>query len=280
MKSYQYSIVPPLLNTKEGYYEDKIEKLIKEIEIFLTKNNNMILGIYDLIDEPNRITNEIILQKKRLNPLTYLIKIKKYIEKNNLSSNLTVKFRIFRAIKENETIYEFIDWVKNKANLYCDDFVIIGNYKNKSLRTDDVLNKLHEIECVNYGCFIDPYRPNELERCKKRIKNGCSFFINQIIVDSEFPTDISNFYSNIEKPIYFSITFVTSQSIWNICKSLGVVSNFNFGEKINYDDNICDINMTNVIMLVKKHNQFINLDIMSYNTENRLKLIKRFNGLI
>lgn len=280
MKLFQYSIVPPLISSNEDSYNEKIKKLIEELKLLTKKNTHLILGIYNLIDEPNRVTNEIIIQKKRLDPIIYLIKIKKHIENNNLFSELCIKYRIFRAIKDNETLSEYIDWVKDKANIYCDDFVIIGNFKNKILRTDDIVNELNKIKCINYGCFINPYRNNELERCKNRIENGCSFFINQIIVDSAFPLNISQFYDNIKKPIYFSITFINHHNIWNICKSLGVVTNFNYESKISNDPNIYNNNMLNLILLIEKHNQFINFEILSHNSEIRLKFINTFISLI
>ena len=70
MNFIEYSIISPLINKNNEYYENKISKLIIELETLLKKNNNLILGIYDLIDEPNRINNKIIIQKKRLDPIT------------------------------------------------------------------------------------------------------------------------------------------------------------------------------------------------------------------
>lgn len=280
MKPVQYSILPPLINKSDNYYNEKVKLLIKEIQIFLDKKIDLILGIYDLIDELNRIDKKIIIQKKRLDPIIYLIKIKSYIEKNKLFLQSNIKYRIFRAIKDNENLIEYIDWVKNKANLYCDDFVIIGNFKNKILKTDNIIQELNKIECINYGCFINPYRNNELERCKNRIKYGCSFFINQIIVDIEFPLKINEFYNNINKPIYFSVTFINSINTWNICKSLGVITNYNYENKISNDPKIYNNHMLNLILLIINYNQFINFEIMSHNNEIRLNFIDSFINLI
>lgn len=270
----QYSIIPPLINKDNKYYQKKMLDLINELKELETKYK-IILSIYDLIDEPNRLTGEIIKQKKRLKPEIYIKMFKNILKEKKVKLN--VEFRLFRSIREYETINDMLSWFKNIGNKLADSFVIIGNYKNKNLRTDSVLKTL----CLNfpekkYGCILIPHRDNELKRCKKRIELGCSFFISQIIVDDKFKETHNQIFKEINVPIYFTITHVTSKNFWKFLQTLGVKSYFDFEKKIVDDKEKMNEHLKKIYTQVKKIKHFINFEIMSHKNSIRLFYIKLF----
>ena len=271
----QYSIVTPLQDKSFSYYQEKIISLIEELKLLQTKNK-IILSIYDLIDEPNRISYEIIIQKKRIKPEIYLEMFQTFLkEKQILDMNL--EYRLFRSIRESETIDEILVWFKNIGNKLADSFVIIGNYKNKKLRTNNVLKMLYlKNPNKEYGCIIIPYRNSEFDRCKKRIKLGCSFFVSQIIVDDKFTKEHLKLYENINIPIYFTLTYIPSINTWNFLKTLGVKSYFKYEEKIVKDKEKTNNHLEKIIRLVTSIKHYINFEIIPHSKKIRISYINLF----
>ena len=62
----QFPIIPPLINKDNEYYKKYYEKIINEILILdsCSEIKEIIIAVYDLIDEYDRTTKEIIYQKK------------------------------------------------------------------------------------------------------------------------------------------------------------------------------------------------------------------------
>ena len=58
---------------------------------------------------------------------------------NLLNDKLIIKYRLFRAIRENENEKQLLEWFINIGNNVADSFVFVGNYKNKLLTTDKAL---------------------------------------------------------------------------------------------------------------------------------------------
>lgn len=278
MKILQYSIVPPLEGKSATYYQIKIQELLEELTI-LSKKYHITLGIYDLIDESNRITGEIIIQKKRIDSGLYLEMFQTYLIENDFC-DFKLKYRLFRPIKENETLETLLSWFENIGNKLADSFVIIGNYKNKHLRTDVALKHLCEhFPHKEYGCVIIPHRPNELERCRKRISTGCSFFVSQIIVDETFTKKHSLLYDSIKIPIYFTITHITSNGMWDFLLTLGVKTYDNFENKVVKDKQLTNLYLNKLIQLIKTKKQYINFEILSHLKKNRIIFLRLFSSL-
>lgn len=274
MDTIQYSIISPLFGKEENYYEKKILNLVEELNIILTQKK-VILCFYDLLDEPNRITGDIIKQKKRIKPEEYIKKIKNYLSKNNIK--LHVKYRLFRSIRENETNNKLLDWFQKIGNIIADDFVLVGNYKNSILKTENALKYLcNKNPKKKYGCVIIPHRSDEYNRCLRRQDLGCSFFVSQIIVDIEFTKSEMSIFNDIKIPVYFTVTYITNKKMWNFLETLGVKSHINFEDKIENTFEKSNVHLQKIINFIRYTNNYINFEILIHSREKRLEYIKNF----
>ena len=275
----QYGLIPPLVNKSETYYEKKITQTIEEIQILLDNNKiaSLIITIYDLIDEYDRITKEIIIQKKRIDSCDFLNEIKNKLKL--LKTKKNIEYRLFRAIKENETKDELLNWINTIGNFVADSFVFVGNYKNKNLTTNIALEYIikNNLQNKKYGSVVIFHRNDEYNRCLKRINLGVSFFSSQIIVD-DCHTKNTNKIFNLDIPIFVTITPIFSKNIWIFLKSLGVSSHNNFitpnNEKHMFE------HLLKMIKFIINNNKNISFELLTHNNIKRRKQLVKFSELL
>lgn len=271
----QFCLLPPLINKSESYYESHLQKTLNEINILLTcdKVNTLTIVVYDLIDEFNRVTGELIVQKKRVKSVGFLKNIK------SKTQNKNVFYRLFRAIKENETKEQLLNWVEEIGNPIADSFVFVGNHKNKQLTTNVALDYVTKNNTINksYGSVVIFHRKNEYERCLKRIHLGVSFFVSQIIVDNIHNTNTKKIF-NLDIPIYITLTPITSNMIWNMLQGLGVITNNNF--IVPTDDVSVNNHLYELMKFVHKEKQYISFEIITHNKNKRINTLVKFRKLL
>jgi|SaaInlStandDraft_5_1057022.scaffolds.fasta_scaffold32254_2 hypothetical protein len=282
----QINFTSPLYDKSEQYYENYLQKTIDEIIIFISNKNikYLTIAIYDLIDEYDRTTKKIIIQKKRIDNNTFIDNLKNRLKNkiNLLNDKLIIKYRLFRAIRENENEKQLLDWFINIGNNVADSFVFAGNYKNKLLTTDKALKFITNNNIIKkeYGCVTIFHRNNELERCLHRINLGSSFFVSQIIVDNNVNDTTKDFFNIINVPIYINITLVSSSNIWNLLKSLGVISNYNFENNIPQNENEIYNHIYKLIKFIKKENKYISFEMLTHIKKERTYGFLKFNELL
>jgi hypothetical protein len=282
----QINFTSPLYDKSEQYYENYLQKTIDEIIIFISNKNikYLTITIYDLIDEYDRITKKIIIQKKRIDNNIFIDNLKNRLNNkiNLLNNKLIIKYRLFRAIRENENEKQLLKWFINIGNNVADSFVFAGNYKNKLLTTDNALKFIinNNIIKKEYGCVTIFHRKNELERCLNRISSGASFFVSQIIVDNKLNDTTKIFFDTIKVPIYINITLVSSNNIWNLLKSLGVISNYNFENNIPQNDSEIYNHVYKLIKFIRNENKYISFELLTHIKKERNNVFIKFNELL
>ena len=271
----QFCLLPPLINKSDSYYESHLQKTLNEINILLTcyKVNTLTIVVYDLIDEFNRVTGELIFQKKRVKSVGFLKNIKSKIKNKN------VFYRLFRAIKENETKEQLLNWVEEIGNPIADSYVFVGNHKNKQLTTNIALDYVIKNNTISksYGSVVIFHRKNEYERCLQRKHLGVSFFVSQIIVDNVHNTTTKKIF-DLNIPIYVTLTPITSSMIWNMLQGLGVITNNNF--IIPNDEKGVNEHLYNLAKFVHQEKQYISFEIITHNKKKRINTLVKFTELI
>lgn len=275
--SFQVCFTSPLSGKDEKYYNEYLDKTINEINIIFKneKIKKLYICIYDLIDEFDRVTKELIIQKKRLSNYIFISQIRSRLEDSIFFYK--INFRLFRAIKDNETKEDFLNWFNIIGNKFADSFVIVGNFRNKLLTTDIALEyvfKNNEKE-KEYGCVTILHRNNEKERIKKRILIGASFFVSQIIVNSDMLLEI-----NISTPVFVTLSPVFSTKTWELFKSLGVKSTKDFENNIPSNDYQTMEHIKNIFYNINSNNMICSFEIIIHNKEKRLTYFKFLNKLI
>ena len=274
--NFQICFLSPMYGKDDEYYINYLNKTINEINIILENENikSLYVCIYDLIDEYDRITKEIIIQKKRIPNYFFINQIKNKL--NNSKFFYKIHFRLFRAIKENETKKDLLNWFHNIGNKFAESFVIVGNFKNKLLTTDIALEYIfrNNKEKKEYGCVTIFNRNNEIERVKNRILIGASFFITQIIVDKNINFKINNI------PIFASISPVFSDKTWQLFKSLGVKSDDNFENNIPSNENETKDHLKKLIYFVNSNNMICSFEIIINNKSKRINYFNFVNHII
>ena len=277
----QYAILPPLLNKTKIYYQKYNNKILEEI-LFLIKSKKLIflnLTVYDLIDEYDRVTKELIIQKKRIEPVVFIKNLKTLLQKNNINIS-KLKFTLIRAIRQNETKEDLLEWIINNANDLVDNIVFVGNFKNKILTTDIAIDYVISNNPVikKYGSVVIFHRKNEYERCIKRKKLGIDFFVSQIIIDKISETEIDNIIK-LNIPIFITITPLTSYKLLNILKGLGVIFNdININNK--FDDVSIASHLNSLIQFIIEKKQKISYEIFTPKKSKRLQLLNILKTLI
>lgn len=277
----QYAILPPLLNKTKIYYQKYNNKILEEIS-FLIKNKKLIflnLTVYDLIDEYDRVTKELIIQKKRIEPVVFIKNLKTLMQKKNINIS-KLKFTLFRAIRQNENKKDLLEWIINNANDLVDNIVFVGNFKNKILTTDIAIDYVISNNPVikKYGSVVIFHRKNEYERCIKRKKLGIEFFVSQIIIDKISETEIDNIIK-LNIPIFITITPLTSYKLLNILKGLGVIFNdININNK--FDDVSIASHLNSLIQFIIEKKQKISYEIFTPKKSKRLQLLNILETLI
>jgi len=221
----QLGIVPPPLSL---YKTDKYEFYIKNHVSLINTVKPHQIGIYDIQDEKGRNGSDRPFKYIELvDNLTYAIDLKRYLQ-------VPLIIHIYRSIKDNETIDDFFQWMKNQFIGNFTSLVIVGNSKNQRLKTDQVILELRrQYSDIRIGCILIPERYNsgldESQLLFDRTRTGVSFFTSQIIYDTDLTIMmLENYYKkcmneNI-KPADIFLTFapISSSKIIDFMEWLGV----------------------------------------------------------
>ena len=195
-----------------------------------------------------------------------------------LCDKCEISYRLFRAIRENETEELFLNWFTTVGDMVADSFVVVGNYKNKLFRTDDALLCLkNDDRQRQYGTVLILHRTDELRRTKKRVGLGVSFFNTQIVVDANFVDLYKDIFLFLESfDVFISVTIVKSVKIWNLLTSLGVVSYSNFEQTISLDSYSAYTHLEQIIGSVRDSGIQVSFELLNHTKKYRLQDLKKF----
>ena len=114
---------------------------------------------------------------------------------------------------------------------------------------------------------------------------GISFFVSQIIVDSNFFNLYKQLFQTIldyqdkNIDIFISIMFVKNYKTLNILQSLGVISNSDFDKKIKCDDYNYKTHFKNILEIIIKNHLKLSFEVFSHSKKYRIKDINIFKKL-